>query len=535
MFADLHCHPHMRSYFTMCTQKEKMEAAGKYHPWTIVATNMSRLKRSDRAIGYAQSDMVALWNGKVRLVFNSLYPIERGFLVTPKRPTGGKFRWLRHILRVATHHKAPLRTLMQHLTMRIPTKTIRFLTSKQYDYWEFLQDEYAYLCSKDGVKEENNILTPGLPRRILENKQKRRDKYPNQYHAEGMYRIPKTNKEAREIAAMADKVIMMPLTIEGAHVFGAADGLSDEEVLGRIDFIRNEWKHPLFFITFSHHFDNGLCGHSHSLPEIASFVLNQEQFMNEGFTELGWKVIRKLLALDANNNRDENERYRTLIDLKHMSAKGRKQFYAEIIKPCMAKGDTIPLIASHCAYTGRSTLDELIEMQDEEDDTYRIKNEDGAFYAWNINLCDEDIDMIYQTGGLFGLSFDKRMLGVSARKRDERKEKINNINALWNNLKVVLNVIYKNPHYSAEEKRKAWDMLAIGTDNDGYIDPISDYKTANELPQFKQDLLQKIKEEAEAKAAPCVLDFDEEFTPEVAVDKICYDNALAFTLEHYPC
>lgn len=534
MFADLHCHAHMRSYFCLRQKRKKMEKKGMFNPWTVVASNMSRLKHADRAIGYAQSDLVALWNGGGRLIFNSLYPIEKGFFFTPKKVKEGKFKALRKMLHLATHHKAPLRTLMQHLTMRIPASMIKFVTSDEYDYWSFLQEEYDYITSKSGIKCENEVYTLGIARKLLENNKKRRKKYPNYYHAEGTYQIPKNRAEAAEIAQKSDEIILMALSIEGAHVFGA-ETESEKTVLERVDLIK-KWEYPLFFITFSHHFDNGLCGHAHSLPDIASLVLDQTEFMNEGFTELGWKVIRKLLSIDANNNPAPQEGHRVLIDLKHASAKARKEFYDQIINPCLKKGDVIPLIASHCAYAGVKTLDELIANAKNEVEAVRASSEYGMFYNWNINLCDEDIIMIYKTGGLFGLSFDKRMLGMSPKKKEEKKEQLNSIKSMWNNVKAVMSIIYKEAAVlPITERRKAWDILAIGTDFDGYIDPISDYKTAIELKDFKKDLLHVIKEEAAKKhPLPCVADFDEDFTPEMVVNKICYDNALAFTLKHYP-
>lgn len=534
MFADLHCHAHMRSYLCLCQKRKKYEAKGLYHPWTVVATNMARLKNVDRAAGYSQSDLVTLWNGGSRLVWNALYPIEKGFFKTAKVPTEGKYQWLRRIARIATHHKAPLRTLIQHMTMRIPTATIKYVSSDAYDYWDFLQEEYAFITSKSGIKTKNEVYTLGIARKALENNTKRRDKYPEYYHAEGTYQIPQNRAEAIEIAEQNKEKMLMALSIEGAHIFGAETEQAST-VLERVDFIKKEWDYPLFFITYSHHFNNGLCGHAHSLPEVAAYVLNQEDLMYEGFTALGWKVIRKLLAVDADNNPAPEEGYRILIDLKHMSPKGRKEYYETLVRPCLKKGDVIPIIASHCSYAARKTLQDLIDVQEKEDDSFRVQTTEGPFYAWGINLCDEDIQMIYKTQGLFGLSFDKRMLGVSPKKGEEKQEQINNIRALWNNLKAVLGVIYNNHSLSEDEKRKAWDILAIGTDFDGYIDPITNYKTAIELPQFKTDLLAIIKEEAAKKAPPaCVATFDDNFTPEMVVDKICYDNALAFTLKHYP-
>lgn len=534
MFADLHCHAHMRSYLCLLQQREKMEALDQYHPWTVVASNISRLKHVDRAAGYSQSDLVALWNSGSRLIWNSLYPIEREFFMAGKEPTVGKFPFLRNVVRMATHHKAPLRSLMQHLVMRIPFSTINYVRSDAYDYWQFLQDEYAYISSKSGIKTKNEVYTLGAARKLFENNERRREKYPEYYHAEGTYQIPRNREEALAIAQQNKEVMMMALSIEGSHVFGA-ETETPETVLERVDYIKKNWEYPLFFITYSHHFNNHLCGHAHSLPDAASFILKQDEGMGKGFTPTGWKVIRKLLSLDEHNNIIPEEPYRILIDLKHMSPRGRKEFYEQIVKPCLKKGDAIPLIGSHCGYSARKTLEEAIALEGEEKDGLRIQTPDGQFNAWGINLCEEDIQLIYETGGLFGLSFDKRIMGVAGKASLKKKENTNNIKALWNNIKAVLHVIYNRKDLTPAQKRKAWDILAIGTDFDGYIDPINTYKTAIELNQFKVDLLAEIKKAAALEQPPlCVSDFDEEFTPELVVDKICYQNALDFTLKHYP-
>lgn len=534
MFADLHCHAHMRSYLCLFQQRKKMEALNQYHPWTVVASNMSRLKNVDRAAGYSQSDLVVLWNSGTRLVWNALYPIERGFFVTAKKPIDGKFSFLKNMLRIATHHKAPLRTLMQHLVMRIPVETINYVCADNYDYWEFLQEEYAFISSKSGKTTKNEVFTLGVARRLLENSEARREKYPNYYHAEGTYQIPRNKEEAIAIAQQNKQVMLMALSIEGGHVFEAGKE-KEETVLERVEYIKNKWEYPLFFITYSHHFNNHLCGHAHSLPDVASLILHQAEGMGQGFTPTGWKVLRKLLAIDEQNNLAPDEGYRILIDLKHMSPRGRKEFYEQIVKPCLSKGDVIPVIASHCGYGGRKTLEEVMALEGRECDGWRIQTPDGNFNAWGINMCDEDIHWIYATGGLFGLSFDKRIMGVASKRSLEKKENINNIHALWNNIKAVLHVIYNREDLTQAQKRLSWDMLAIGTDFDGYIDPISSYKTAIELGQFKTDLLAAITKATTLEQPPlCVADFDTAFTPELVVDKICYSNALNFTLKHYP-
>ena len=530
MFADLHCHCHMRSYLHL-SNVDDLDPKD-FHPWNTIATNMYRLKHADRAAGYSQGDLVVLWNSNVRLVYNSLYPIEREFFkISDKKSI--PLSWIRKLTRIIFHHDFPIRKAIQNLMMRIPMSTINHVASSDYDYWIALEKEYRFICSKSGVHTKNAITTPGLVRQRLENQTRRRNIFPAYYNAEGVYEIPQNKDRLIEMIKLNDRIIM-PLTIEGAH-FLEAGKLKLEEVFDRIDYIKNNWQYPVFFITLAHHFNNDICGHAHSLPKIANLLLDQREFMDKGFTEQGIEITRKLLSLDQNNDKLQTDAYRILIDMKHMSALARKEFYQKIINPCLQKGDEIPLVASHCAYAGIESLDELISNQSYETDDRRQSHQFGKFYAWNINLCDEDILMIFRTRGIIGLSFDKRMLGVAHKKSIEKGEGLNSILAFWNNLKAFLQVIYTNKSIAEEVKIKAWDMISIGTDFDGYIDPVSSYKTALQLTQFKADLIQCIKDEIINKPElDCLKDLGTAMSVEEAVEKFSYSNALEFCLKHYP-
>jgi len=157
------------------------------------------------------------------------------------------------------------------------------------------------------------------------------------------------------------------------------------------------------------------------------------------------------------------------------------------------------------------------------------------FYGWNINLCDEDIEIMYETGGLFGVSFDVRMLGLSSKRSEQKKEDQNNIKAIWKNMKAILHVICKNDKYSKAEKQRAWDMIMIGTDFDGYIEPIETYKTALDFDQMRADLIAIMKQEASSKNPPaCLQILDDTLTIERVVEKFCFENAREFVLKHYP-
>src|SRR5690606_10738749 len=145
--------------------------------------------------------------------------------------------------------------------------------------------------------------------------------------------------------------------------------------------------------------------------------------LNAGFEperDLGLRITRELLDLD--DDLEPRGGRRILIDVKHMSARARKEYYEAIVRPYnanyehwsadkQARYGRLPVLFSHAAYAGADTLDTLIEKADREHDHYHVP----PFYAWNINLCDEDIREVHASGGLIGLCFDQRICGVGAR------------------------------------------------------------------------------------------------------------------------
>ena len=84
-----------------------------------------------------------------------------------------------------------------------------------------------------------------------------------------------------------------------------------------------QWEFVPFYISLNHHFWNGLAGHAKSLMKLIGTIVSQEEGINEGLKGMGEEVI-KLLLKKTNGPR-------ILIDIKHMSPKCRKDFYAFII------------------------------------------------------------------------------------------------------------------------------------------------------------------------------------------------------------
>lgn len=545
-FSDLHTHNHMRAHFWMQENPDRFKGKGSFTPWTVISSNRKGYLKGKMGASYSQADLVKAWNGNVRLTFNSLYPLERQF-VKGFKPTPGKDKWYRFLIAFATSHKLPLRDFIQTAYMRIPDEAVNYFQSSGYDYWDSLNRELEFVLSDGGKRiEKNKIFTPGLFRRILES-EKRRGKYVGEELnvKQAKYLVPKNPTELNQSLEKEDEITMV-ITIEGAHALGT-DRASIAEISRRVKHIKKEWPVPIFFITFAHHFDNKLCGHAHSIPDVGKLLLNQSNRMNEGFNTEGERIIRELLSLNKNLEKDPELGYRILIDVKHMSAKSRKEYYEKIVDKCFEKGDVIPVIGSHCGYSGRKSLDEHIKLQESERDDYcelcgdeshlskKAKKEliekqpKGKFNSWNINLCDEDIQMIVKTGGLFGLSFDQRILGI---KSTDKKTSRNGIQLIWENINAIIESAYTN--LPEEDAQKVWKCLTIGTDFEGLIDPPNPYPSVLEFGVFAGNLIFEIEQARKNGNLKHLSHLKNSEDVRSAVEDFCFNNAADFVKQHYP-
>ncbi|MDG1278485.1 MAG: hypothetical protein P8O16_14475 [Algoriphagus sp.] len=527
-FSDLHCHNHMRAHFHMQQKRKKFEKKGEFTPWTVIASNRKGYLKGKMGAAYSQADLVKAWNGNVRLTFNSLYPLERQFVRGLDKLNTTD---LLHILiGTTTSHHLPLRDLIQVFYMRIPKVTVDHFQSIDYDYWESLQHEKDFVLIDSGVTiKKNEIHTSGVIRRIFENEFKRSKVFKKELIAErARYFIPKTRDELIK-SLKDDKEITMILTIEGAHSLGS-DRATIAELSRRVKYLKEEWEAPVFFITFAHHFNNRLCGHAHSIPDKGKILLNQSRNLNKGFNEKGRRIARELLGLNKNLERDPKFGYRILLDVKHMSAQSRKDYYEEIVLPCLMNGDQIPVIASHCGYSGIEKLQDLINNYDLEKDDY-TDPKTNQFNAWNINVCDEDIEVILKTAGMFGLSFDQRILGITKKDKDSPR---NGIQLLWENIEGIVKGVYSNKNLSEDQKFQIWKSMTIGTDFEGLIDPTDFYPTALEFEIFANNLVFEI-DQARKKSNSKYLDhLQSREDCEKLVDDFCFNNAEAFAIRNFP-
>lgn len=277
-----------------------------------------------------------------------------------------------------------------------------------------------------------------------------------------------------------------------------------------------------FFITFSHHFWNQLCGHSISIPYQlggigksvnAPNILDQSRGQEKPFTEVGKIIISSLLS--KNNGR------RILIDTKHMSRDGMLWYYSMLETYNTDKSDDkkIPIISSHSAVNGKAKIlpkqyELIIKPNNDynQPDAYTVYSDSqSTFNPWDINLSDEEIIEIHKSNGIIGLNTDQRILSCNKwiedlktrfKKAPVDETEKENWNIEWTALIAeqiyyVAEVIAKNiwqqsydsKNWVEQDNMKIWNRLALGSDFDGKINPVDSYCNSIDLPKMKSILL----------------------------------------------
>jgi hypothetical protein len=533
-YADIHCHPHARAFHWLRHGDEDPERG--YHAWNIVLSNFKKQKQGARAFSYSQCDPVKLWNGEVKLVYASLYPFEKGFyegtddvkkaevvklfekasqlLVTVLVPWKGILALVKGAIKKYAGDEVTAREYFQSFLMRMPIRRIQYFTGDKYDYYKELIRERDFLLNKSGHTGRNRIFIPS-PKNIFKSAAQLRKAYPDSLDARGQFRVCKNYQEVSQ--TLEQDNIAMVLTIEGMHALGT--DTHPDKVLTRIREIKR-WEYPVFFVTFAHHFDNGLCGHAHSLIDSTKWFMSQKKGMDAGFKSIGLEAVRLLLSLDNSLEVDTSLGRRILIDLKHTSAKSRKEYYKKIVEPCYDKDIEIPVILSHVGYSGWKTLDESIQYAEEgkeKDD--RLRN---GFYPWNINACNEDIEWAVKTNGLIGLCLDQRILGGGSKHGTGKKELV------FKNLHAMLDVVAAMP---APFNSQLWYVFCLGSDFEGYIDPVNRYADALDYATLRNDLIDYVAEKLLPQGNKYFLGSMDDVVE--AVDNICFYNAKEFLKRNF--
>ena len=472
--ADLHIHPSLKPY-----QMKGYVADNQVDMWREYQENKDYLKKIPSLIRgaiketakYSQANLDKLMEAKVKTAFFTIYAIERGmFDLRSKYRKKNIQRCLLDLILKPKHYPylgaavagMPLEKVEKILNAVNNNEGINYFEKETYDEYQFL------------VRESSKTSPTGKKFKIVSSYQ--------------------------ELKSVDTDTIGAILSLEGAHSLGNISKheyfykawnelTAQEQVAIRSDYLLNvnrlkgtaedrfsfDKKHTPFLITLSHMFNNFLTGHAKTfghgaliLPGTAD-LFDQKTAMNEGISSLGFEVIEQLLSR-------ENGR-RILLDVKHLSMASRNQLYQYIDKNYNSKGDHLPLIGSHIAVNG-------FEKNDLSRKDNPAINRNQYFNRGSINFSNEDIRKVYESGGILGLVphegtmpgpvFKARLKELSFKGKQEAYLKL-----FWSN---VYQIVY------AINDKKAWQIICLGTDFDGLMDPFNCYPDATYLPKLANDM-----------------------------------------------
>lgn len=329
------------------------------------------------------------------------------------------------------------------------------------------------------------------------------------------------------------------ISLEGGHLLGSYDYIkagvhTDAEYKSRlmtnIDRLKgakplientdNYLGFPIFSINFANSFDDGICGKIQVLSKEEQAVLAEQTTINEGFTDIGKAVVRKLL--DIENNR------RILIDVAGMPVNGRKWLYEEIQKR-RYQGDTIPILASGvsiCPFNWQNEDYRSADVADKSKGSY-----------WNISsasLAREDLRNVLASRGLLSISLQVNQLAGGKMHRvieetepgsAERRDVL--VKIVMANICQVIKTL---------QVREAWDLIAIGSGFDGSSsNVVSSYNTADTFDNLEADMVDFLKNPTdifELFTAEEVRALMYDYKVEELVRKLFYKNASSFLKQH---
>jgi len=144
------------------------------------------------------------------------------------------------------------------------------------------------------------------------------------------------------------------------------------------------------------------------------------------------------------------------------------------------------------------------------------------FYHHDINLFDDDIREIVQSRGLIGVEFDQRVNGVKGEHPGQLIPEM-----IWHNIRYIAEAATK---YLADGQ-SAWDILSLGTDFDGVINPMEKCQTAGMIGSLRL-FIKPLLHDYLAGACPLGPQ-DKALDADVILDKLFFGNILSFAAKYY--
>ncbi len=204
---------------------------------------------------------------------------------------------------------------------------------------------------------------------------------------------------------------------------------------------------------------------------------------------------------------EEAYRQGILIDVKHCDQAARQEVYE------IARGYGMPVIASHVAASGRS-----LATRRPRPDKPRHRLQSSTFNPWDINLHDEDLIAIAQSGGLIGLILDERILAGEQLLNAVRSGQVHPLEPLFQQIRYIYSTLVA----AGIPPRNAFQTLCLGSDFDGFIDPLDAVPTVLEYPSVLYPGLLKFFQTEYAL-------FEETgLSPEELTEGLCFSHGVEF-------
>lgn len=481
-FADLHCHSFLKPFYSGWTDPWEFHE----HNCPVTAYDVV-LEKAGSVPKFTQSNFESLVLGNVKVAYLSLTPLEYE-MRHPKL-----FRDLEKLRN-------------SYACMAGITPGWEFFLDKKVDYWQELSTNLQQLMDGEGkpYPAGNDTLR---------------------------YSVIGSSAEMAEVLSCPNRLGVV-LSIEGAHSLGQGPLTPDmlaspdyaEEVLEHVDILKGlrpltpDGKllpFPVCVMTLNHFMWNGMSGHAKTFGQVEGFLLDQSSGLNSGFTDLGERVVNRLLDRTAGR--------RIIVDVKHMGIESR-QWYYQHLAARRAEGDTVPVVATHCGIAGQSWIG--INTAKNGNDQNKVSWLPQA----PIAMFDEDVQQIFATRGILGIMLDKYRCGGAKGNLlvDDTREGSQQRRQAYLHL-IVANMLEVVDALKCPE---AWDIIAIGSDFDGMINAMEPYDQAVKLPALRDDLLaffENPEDVLDMFPRRKVQRYMYGLTAQEIVDKVMGGNIIAFT------
>ena len=477
MFFDFHCHPSFKTFLGNRQQSLRKNC------WTNLNFDI------DMNILDSQASLSQIKAGKAKLIVCALYALENAFAGSWKIKAAAGF------------------------SPHIEKMFLREIQQEKWGYRELMVDEHQHFMLSSDISSQKSF-------KVLDS-------------------ITDFDSNSLKLQVI--------LAAEGGHNFyhQVQKPGTQNNILNNLRFHKQTGNPRLLYVTLTHLQQSKFCTHAYGMKMIKNPVFNP---VGKSLNPLGRAFIRE--ALSTQHGR------RILIDVKHMSLKSRLSYY----QLRQNEFPDAPIVATHMGVTGvsyknkpvKKSKSDLVEKCAQVSYYRSLGAMDTYFNPWSINLFDEDIREIMKSGGLIGLSLDQRILGCG----NVSKENFSQKEFVQSEFQPVKRPNY-HPYidYSQLPAKKfndwqmrffcnnwlhvikvgiqeigddAWNHICIGSDFDGLIDPVNDFKSAADYKFLFGRVVEWLPVMAQAMGIPLPAQ-----EVQVRARGLVFDNALGFLQKHY--